>query len=143
MLWTKANGYKVYISIFPSNIIKYNKVDTELIEFISSNVKEGEDIFKYVNDSENNLDCEDVLIHSCEKVEKACLRRHFSSLLSSRFTEILNKTIEVVNFSDFLKLELKFKEIYLLLKTAAECFNYGIIKGYDLSSLNLIFKFLR
>ncbi|WP_139376074.1 hypothetical protein, partial [Clostridium oryzae] len=65
LLWTKADGNKVYISVFPSNIIKYNKADTNLIEFISRNVKEGESVFDYVNDSENCLDSEDILIRSC------------------------------------------------------------------------------
>ncbi|WP_139376140.1 hypothetical protein, partial [Clostridium oryzae] len=61
LLWTRADGNKVYISVFPTNIIKYNKADTNLIEFISRNVKEGESVFDYVNDSENCLDCEDIL----------------------------------------------------------------------------------
>ena len=93
MLWSKANGQRVYISVFPSNVIKYNKVDTGLIEFISSNVKEGEYVFQYVDDSGDAIDCEDILIRSCYRVERACMSRSLSALLNSRFTEILNKTI--------------------------------------------------
>jgi len=143
MLWRKTNGKMVYISIFPSNIIKYNKVDTVLIEFISNNVKEGEYVFQYADDSADTIDCEDILIRSCSKVERICMSRSLSALLNSRFTEILNKNIEVISFSDYLKIELKFKQIYLLINTASICFEYGVLLDASLSSLNLIFKFLR
>lgn len=143
LLWSKASGERVYISIFPSNVIKYNKVDTGLIEFISTNVREGEDVFKHVDDSLNTLDCEDMLINSCERVERSCVSRRLSALLCSRFTETFNETIKVMNFSDYLNMNCRFKEIYLLLKTARHCNEYGVLKSSNLSSLNLIFKFLR
>ncbi len=143
MLWRKSNGERFYISLFPSNIIKYNKVDTGLIEFISNNVKEGEYVFQYADDSADTIDCEDILIRSCSNVERSCMSRSLSALLNSRFTEILNNNIEVISFSDYLKIKLKFKQIYLLIKTASICFEYGVLLDASLSSLNLIFKFLR
>jgi len=143
MLWSKPTGERVYISIFPSNIIKYNKVDTGLIEFISNNVKEGEYIFQHVDDSGDTIDCEDILTRSCYRVERACMSRSLSALLNSRFTEILNKPIEVGSFFEYLKIKLKFRQIYLLLKTASICYEYGVIIDPSLSSLNLILKFLR
>lgn len=143
MLWKKASGENTYISVFPSSIIKYNKVDTNLIEFISTNVKDGEDVFKYVDDSDSTIDCEDILIRNCDRVEHACVSRRFSALLSSRFTEIVNKTATVMSFYEFSRITLRFKEIYLLKRTAEVCREYEILKNSKLSSLNLIFNFLR
>lgn len=143
MLWSKASGERSYISIFPSNVIKYNKVDTGLIEFISNNLKEGEYVFQHVDNSGDTIDCDDILTRSCYRVERSCMSRSLSALLSSRFTEILNKTIEVGSFSEYLKIKLKFRQIYLLLKTASICYEFGILIDASLSSLNLIFKFLR
>lgn len=143
LLWTREDGKKVYISVFPFNIIKYNKVDANLIEFISRNVKEGDNVFDYVNDSVNCLDNEDILVHSCLKVEKACRSRKFTGLLSSRLTEILNLNATVMSFSEYFNLKLRFKEIYLLLKIAENCCFYDVLADCSLSSLNLIFKFLR
>lgn len=143
MLWTKEDGQKIYISVFPSNVIKYNKVETGLIEFISTNVKEGEYIFEHVDDSEDTIDCEDILVSSCKRVERTCTSRGLSALLSSRFTAILNKTISVMTFSEYHRINLMFKEIYLLMRTAEVCCEYGVLKDCTLSSLNLIFKFIR
>ena len=42
LLWETASGQKIYISVFPSFIVKYNKISTDLIEFISTNVGRGE-----------------------------------------------------------------------------------------------------
>ncbi|OPJ58204.1 hypothetical protein CLORY_36990 [Clostridium oryzae] len=100
-------------------------------------MKEGESVFDYVNDSENCLDSEDILTSACSKVEKACKKKRFSGLLSSRLMEILNMNTEVMNFSEFLNSKLKFKEIWLLLKTAESCCFYDILTDWSLSSQNL------
>ena len=36
---------KIYINIFPSFVIKYNKISADTIEHISKNNRKGEDIF--------------------------------------------------------------------------------------------------
>ncbi|MFD3156693.1 hypothetical protein ACFIJ5_07505 [Haloimpatiens sp. FM7330] len=50
LLWQHASGEKEYISIFPSFVVKYNKVSTDLIEYISTNVRKGESVFDYIEE---------------------------------------------------------------------------------------------
>lgn len=143
MLWTKSNGKKTYISIFPSCIIKYNKVSCDLIEFISNNVGKGESVFKYIEDAENLIECEDILIRSCQRVNMACSNKKFSSLLNARYTAIFNTSINISgcrhkSFKTYL-----FSSISILLQTANICCESSILKASSLSSLNKLFKFLR
>jgi len=143
MLWEKASGEKVYISIFPSFAIKYNKVSTDLIEFISTNVRKDESIFRYIDDSGNLLECEDILINSCDRVETSVAYRKFATLLSAKYTDIFNSVLCPVNFVEYRELTLRFKDVFILLKTAKICFETMILTGYSLASLNELFKFLK
>jgi hypothetical protein len=113
LLWKTASGQKKYISIFPSFIIKYNKVSTDLIEFISTNVGKDENVFDYIDDSGDLLEREDILVRSCKRVEHAILSKRLSALLSAKYTETFNTTISVINLIDYKKLILRFKEIRL------------------------------
>lgn len=143
MLWTKASGEKIYISIFPSFAIKYNKVSTDLIEFISTNVRKDESVFKYIDDSGNLLECEDILIRSCDRVDKAVACKKFTALINAKYTEIFNSILCPINFAAYMELTLRFKDIFVLLKTAEICFETMILIGDSLSRLNELFKFLR
>lgn len=143
MLWVKSTGERKYISIFPSFIIKYNRVSCDLIEFISSNVGKDENVFDYIEDAEDLIECEDILIHSCEKVNRACCTRKFSALLNARYTDVFNLPIEIAKGIAENINTLVFKNINLLLEIAYICHESCILKGPTLSSLNELFKFLR
>jgi hypothetical protein len=143
LLWQTASGEKKYISVFPSFIIKYNKVSADLIELISTNVGKDENIFKYIDDSGNLLECEDILVRSCERVEYAVLSKRLAALLSAKYTETFNSTISFIDFVSYKKINLKFKETYLLIAAANICSKSLILHGASLSYLNEFFKFLR
>lgn len=143
MLWSKSNGEKVYISLFPSFIIKYNKVSCDLIEFISSNVGKGESVFSYIEDVEGLIECEDILIRACEKVDRACITKKFSALLNSRYTEVFNSPLKITESIDKKLNTFAFDNLNLLLKAARICYESHILKDSSLSSLNEFFKFLR
>lgn len=142
MLWTTSLGKNFYISIFPSCLIKYNKVSTDMIEFISSNVRKDEYILDYIDDADCLIDCEDILSRSCERVNKACNDNKYAALLNSRYTEIFNAPISI-KFPDISILNtVLFKDIIILLMTSYACFENGILKGDSLSAINEFFKFL-
>lgn len=129
--------------MFPSFIIKYNKVSTDLIELISTNVGKDEDVFDYIEDSGNLLECEDILVRSCERVERAVMSKRLSALLSAKYTETFNSIISFIDFDNYMKLNLKFIETYVLLVVANICSKSLILNGTSLSYLNEFFKFLR
>jgi hypothetical protein len=143
LLWETASGQKIYISVFPSFVVKYNKISTDLIEFISTNVGKGENVFNYIEDSGNLLECEDILIRSCQRVNKTVECKKFAALLNAKYTETFNSTLKCIKFNDYIKINLKFKEIFLLLLTATVCSEAFILKGGSLSYLNEFFEFLR
>ncbi len=143
MLWTTSSGKSFYISIFPSCIIKYNRVATDLIEFISTNVRKGESIFNYIEDADSLIECEDNLARSCERVNKACHDKKFDALLNSKHTTIFNSPIKISK-EEYNKCNTySFIHTLILLKVADICSKTGILKGSSLSSLNEAFKFLR
>jgi hypothetical protein len=129
--------------VFPSFIIKYNKVSTDLIELISTNVGKDENVYSYIDDSSNLLECEDILARSCERVEYAVLSKRLTALLGAKYTETFNNTVSFIDWVDYKKLNLKFKETYVLLTAANICFKALILDGDSLSYLNGFFKFLR
>lgn len=143
LLWQTACGEKKYISVFPSFIIKYNKVSTDLIELISTNVGKDEIVFKYIDDSGDLLECEDILVRSCDRVEYAVLSKRLAALLSARYTETFNSTISFIDFVHYKEINLRFRETYLLITAANICFEAQILHGASLSCLNEFFKFLR
>lgn len=143
LLWETASGEKRYISVFPSFVIKYNKVSTDLVELISTNVGKDENVFDYIEDSGDLLECEDILIRSCERVEHAVVSKKLTALLSAKYTETFNSTISFIDFVDYKKISLKFKDTYVLLTVTNICFKSLILKGDSLSYLNEFFKFLR
>lgn len=143
MLWTTSSGRSFYISIFPSFIIKYNKVATNLIEFISTNVRKGESIFNYIEDADSLIECEDILSRSCERVNSACYLKKFDALLNSKYTTIFNTPVKIPKEETNKFNTYSFMQIVILLSVANICSKTGILKGSCLSSLNEVFKFLR
>jgi hypothetical protein len=143
LLWQTAYGEKKYISVFPSFIIKYNKVSTDLIELISTNVGKDENVFDYIEDSGDLLECEDILVRSCVRVDRTVLSKKFVALLSAKYTETFNNTTNFIKFDDYKKISLKFKETYVLITAANICVSSLILNGASLSYLNEFFKFLR
>ena len=143
MLWQTASGSSIYISVFPYFVVKYNKISTDLIEFISTNVGRGENVFNYIEDSGNLLECEDILIGSCQRVNNTVASQKFAALLNAKYTEIFNTTLKCIKFNDFIRSKLRFNDTLLLLLTATICSEVSILKGGSLSYLNEFFKFLR
>lgn len=143
LLWKTASGENKYISVFPSFIIKYNKVSTSLIELISSNVGKDENIFNYINDSGNLLECEDILVRSCQRVEFAIMSKRLAALLSAKYTETFNSIISFMDFAKHKEIKFKFIETYMLIVIANICTKSLILNGASLSHLNEFFKFLR
>jgi hypothetical protein len=129
--------------VFPSFVVKYNKISTDLIEFISTNVGRGENIFNYIEDSGDLLECEDILIRSCQRVNKTVEHKKFAALLNAKHTETFNITLKCIMFNDYITSNLRFKEIFILLLTAKICSEASILQGGSLSYLNEFFKFLR
>lgn len=143
LLWTDGIGNKKYISIFPNFIIKYNVATTNLIEFISTNVRKGDDIFKYIEDPDNLVESEDVLIRACQKVDKACAYRGFVAQLSAKYTTMFSASLSISLLNNnILSLQL-FKNTCILLEVSRICFECSILKDESLSYLNGTFKFLR
>lgn len=138
-LWTSKDGAKKYISVFPDFIIKYNKVSTELIEFISINVGKGESVFNYIDNPECLVENEDILVRACEKVNRACETLGFAAQLNARYTNVFSAAIKIPT----IPIILKFKHTVMLLAAGVICFETGIIQGFSLSYLNAVFKFLR
>lgn len=142
-LWTSTDGIKKYISVFPSFIIKYNKVSTDLIEFISTNVGKDENVFNYIDDPECLVENEDVIINACEKVEIACAWKGFAAQLNARYTKVFSSTIPTSFLTSFASKKLRFQHIADFITASSICFETGILKGFSLSHLNVVFKFLR
>ena len=143
LLWTDKDGNQNYVSIFPDFIIKYNVASTDLIEFISNNVRKGDDIFKYIEDPEDLVESEDVIIRACQKVDKACQNKAIAAQLSAKYTTMFFVSLAITLLNNHnLSLQL-FKNTCVLLEVSRICFECGILKSANLSHLNATFKFLR
>lgn len=138
-LWTSKEGVKKYISVFPDFIIKYNKVSTDLIELISTNVGKGENVFNYIDDPDCLVENEDTFVKACERVNKACETLGFTAQLNAHYTKVFSTTMTINSVPN----TLRFKHTVMLLAAGVICFETGILKGLGLSYLNAVFKFLR
>lgn len=143
LLWTDGDGNEKYISVFPDFIIKYNVATTNLIEFISTNVGKGDDIFKYIEDPEDLVESEDVIINACQMVNKACKNNGFTAQLNAKYTTMFFVSLAIVLLKNYNLSPLVFKDTCVLLEASRICFECGILKHASLSHLNAIFKFLR
>jgi hypothetical protein len=132
---------KIYLSVFPSFIIKYGRVSVDTIELISKNIRKGEDIFTAIDDLNCLLSSEDPLDRACARLNNVCIQNNYSSILNTLYTEVYESPIsffELINTLDTYRYPAVF-ELYrtgqIFIEEAGE---YGI-----LSTLNRIFKFLR
>jgi hypothetical protein len=130
---------KIYISVFPSFVIKYNKVSADTIEYISKTTRKGEDIFTVINDLDCILSSEDLLHKACQKVNEACSNHNYASILNTRYTEVYEVPIsfpELINeINDY-----RYSASYELYRTG-KIFT-GKVNDV-LATLNRSFKFLR
>lgn len=142
--WTTIiNGKEVkkYISVFPSFVIKYNKVSANAIEHISNRCRKGEDIFTVINDPECILLSEDLLHRSCQKVNEACIQRNYASILNARYTEVYEVSISFPELLDKIS-DYRYAASYELYRVG-KVFNGKIAEYGVLAGLNRLFKFLR
>lgn len=132
---------KRYISVFPSFVIKYNKVSVDAIEHISNTCRKGEDIFTVINDPECILLSEDLLHRSSQKVNDACIQKNYASILNTKYTEVYEVSIsfpELINVIGYYRYPASY-ELY----RAGKIFIGEIIECGVLANLNRLFKFLR
>lgn len=130
---------KIYISIFPSFIIKYNKVSADTIEHISNNLRKGEDIFTVIDDSECILSSEDLLHRACQKLNDSIKYRNYASVLNTKYTEIFQIPITLEDLV-FEMDNYRYPANYELFKTG-EIFTARSTGVF--TKLNRILKFLR
>lgn len=142
--WTTiVNGKekKIYLSVFPSFVIKYNKVSADTIEHISNTCRKGEDIFTVINDPECVLLSEDLLHRNCQKVNDACIQRNYASILNTKYTKVYDIPISFPELIDEID-NYRYPASYELYRTGkifiGEVAQYGV-----LARLNRLFKFLR
>lgn len=132
-----ADGTTFYMSVFPSFIIKYNKVSVDLIELIATQNRWDEDIFKVFGDPLDVVSCEDLLHRACQKVDNTCKSKNMAAHLNARYTEVYGLPINIQNYEAKL---FRYPAIYTLYKTGESyC---GNSQGV-LSALNQLFQFLR
>ena len=134
---TMPDGTTAYMSVFPSFIIKYNKVSVDLIELIVTKLRKGEDIFTVLRDPLSVFFCEDLLHRACQKVDNTCDTKNLAAHLNARYTEAYNVPIsfhchEVASF--------RYPALYILYKTGEI---YTGTSVAVLSFLNKFFQFLR
>lgn len=139
--WTTPDGKNHYISLWPDFVIKYNPLSTDLIEYIATNMRKGEDIFfdYHIEDPECLLECEDLIHNFCQKVELACHINKFTAFLNADYTKKYNHPLKVKFDRRFLD-NCRYPGIYLLQKTGQ---TYRGSSDMVLSFLNRKLKFLR
>lgn len=142
--WTTTiDGKEVkrYISVFPSFVIKYNKVSVDTIEYISNTCRKGENIFTVINDPECVLLSEDLLHRACQKVNEACIQENYASILNARYTEVYEVSISFPELIDKIS-DYRYSSIFELYRTA-KVFTGEVVEYGVLANLNRLFKFLR
>jgi hypothetical protein len=131
---------KIYLSVFPSFVIKYNKLSADLIENISKKTRKGEDIFTVIADPDCLLPSEDLLHRACQKVDNTCRNNNYISILVYLYT--------VATIAGLINIPALIVEIELLRYPAIYqlYINGQLFIGKDervLATLNRILKFLR
>lgn len=90
MVWYDEDGTEHYVSVFPSFIIRYCKISTDLIDALSKCVGKDEDILNHIDDPDNAIDCEDPIAKALENMEKRCISNNYDIELSSRYVFLDN-----------------------------------------------------
>lgn len=95
-LWRdpETNKYR-YVSIFPNFIRRYTRPTLGVLEYISCNIRKGEDIFQHIDDRDNLLICEDPLARILEKLNSMVYKSEVASLLNARYTSVYNTPLSL------------------------------------------------
>ena len=139
--WSTEDGENHYISVWPSIVIKYNPLSTDLIEDLGKKVRKGEDILlnEHIEDPDFILECEDLIHLYCHLVDYTCQDNDFTASLNSKYTKIHNTFLNVSIDREFFE-NCRYPNIYLLHKTG-QAFQGS--SDNVLSYLNKFFGFLR
>lgn len=93
-LWSNPEtDTDTYVSIFPNFIKQYCQPCLHLLEHISCHVGKGEDILRYIDDTEGLVSCEDRFARIMKRLEVDCANASYPALLNSRYTEVYNRPI--------------------------------------------------
>ena len=95
MWFDEMAGKWQYVSIFPNFIKRYCTPCLGMLEYISCNVRKGEDIFEHIDDPEEILDCEDRITKPIRRIEKECVKANYPALLNSRYTDVYNRPLNI------------------------------------------------
>lgn len=92
--WIDKDNNKHYASIFPSFILKYNPLHTDLIEHIADKLPATGNVFDYVEDPDNILDSEDPIIKSTLSLEKKLKKLYLPEKLAAKYVEQFNDILD-------------------------------------------------
>ena len=109
-----------YVSIFPSFIKRYLRPCLDILEYISCEVRKGEDIFEHIDDPEGILDCEDHITVPVRCIEKECGKYNYPALLNARYTDIYNRPLAIP--AEGHATSARFPILYGLVETARQFF---------------------
>lgn len=126
-LWLDETSKWRYVSIFPNFIKRWFQPCLNLLEYISCEVGESEDIFSQIDDPEELLLCEDRIADALYRLGKSCAENSFEALLNARYTHVFNRLVPTRGFN---VTEVKrFKLVYSLIVTARRFFgiNTGVL----------------
>ena len=126
-LWLDEAGKWRYVSIFPNFIKRWYQPSLNLLEYVSCEVRKGEDILAHIDDPEELLLCEDRIAGAVHRVEKHCMQIECEALLNSKYTLVFNRPIPArgINIDG----DKRFKLLYSLIITARYFFgeNTGVL----------------
>jgi len=124
-LWLDKTDKWRYVSIFPNFIKRWYQPCLNLLEYISSEVRRGEDIFEHIDDPEELFHCEDHIAGAVYRLGESCAQIKCEALLNSRYTHVFNRPVPARGFK--VNEDKRFKLLYSLIITAR--FFFGINTG--------------
>ncbi len=98
-----------------------------MLEYISCQVGEGENIFRHIDDPEEILDCEDRIVRPIRRIEKECRNSSYLALLNSRYVSVYNRPLLVSDKE--VAATRRFSTLFNLVLTARSFFGkqYGLL----------------
>ena len=123
-----------YVSVFPCFIKKHCPSSLHLLENASSCTGKGENILDHIDDPEELFDIEDPIVKPLARFEKEFKISDPSELLTSKYIEILNRSIQLDACSITSR---RFPKVYELILTASVFFG---VRAGALSLVNTIFR---
>jgi hypothetical protein len=82
-----------YVSIFPSFIKSWYQPCLNLLEYVSCEVRKGEDVLEHIDDPEELLLCEDRITGAVNRLQNHCAKINCEGLLNSKYTHVFNRHI--------------------------------------------------